>query len=452
MSEEVDNSDQLEDSVAALINSLRISNVKSRNIECNTEEYPLTDKVGFVKLPCGHQRSPDYIVAWFKYYLKQSETEFTCPAYQESQKKTCGRKVSYHDTCKLIPLTPKQREFLEENLAILAARRLCDFKPCPGCRSHVERQDQKNLCVRCTLCTANMKRTYYFCWQCRREWKGPHNNAVRCGNNGCGEKVVAPDPLVKCNPEFKQEKLRIEGDDIYPTKDKSPDRKRLALLINNVEFEYLSDRTGADKDEWSMERLLKALGYTVFTLTNLTAQGMTDAVQDFAKREEHVQSDSCFLVFMSHGNEKGISGISTEDRKEDIFSTDEIFKALNTPNCAGLRDKPKIILIQACRGGEDGCVEVTDSIPLNSKRTEHREKDFCCLRSCTPDTVSYRSKENGSHFIQDIVEIFNQHSHQEHIEELFRKVLKKFKEKHPDQMPCKDRTTLSKRFYLFPGL
>jgi len=54
-------------------------------------------------------------------------------------------------------------------------------------------------------------------------------------------------------------------------KDKSPDRKRLALLINNVEFEHINDRTGADKDERRMERLLKGLGYTVVTLRDLTA-------------------------------------------------------------------------------------------------------------------------------------------------------------------------------------
>lgn len=59
---------------------------------------------------------------------------------------------------------------------------------------------------------------------------------------------------------------------IYPIKDKSPDRKRLALLINNVEFKNLSDRTGADKDELSMEVLLKGLGYTVITLRDLSAQ------------------------------------------------------------------------------------------------------------------------------------------------------------------------------------
>ncbi|XP_042583014.1 caspase a-like [Cyprinus carpio] len=411
------------------------------------------ERVDFVALPCGHRMPADYVVAWFKYYLKQEKkTEFSCPRVHV-QGKSCSKNLSYQDMCRLIPLTDKQREFLEENLAALVARRLFDFNPCPGCQSHVERRDRGNLCVHCTICTANLKRNYYFCWNCRREWKGPANNGVRCDNDGCGQRVRTSDPLIPCKPEFKKKMLQEMGDDIYPLKDKSQDRKRLALLINNVDFKNLNYRTGADKDELSMEVLLKGLGYTVITLRDLSAQGMHAAMRDFAQREEHDKSDSCFVVLMSHGDAKGICGVfdSIED-EEDVFQAEEIFNCLNTPNCAGLKDKPKIILIQACRGGKKGSVIVQDAVSRRNRAKEHIEKEFCCLRSCTPDTVSYRDKEKGSDFIQDTVEIFNQHAHQDDIEELFRKVIKKFKESHPDQLPCKERITLSKKFYLFPGL
>ncbi|CAM4516160.1 unnamed protein product [Leuciscus chuanchicus] len=356
----------------------------------------------------------DYVVAWFKYFLKQKKTEFSCPGFNAVQRKTCGEKLSYQDICRLIPLTDKQREFLEENLAALVAKRLFDFKACPGCQSHVERRDRSNLCVNCTICTANLKRTYYFCWNCRREWKGPANNAVRCDNNGCGQKARTSDPLKPCKPEIKKEILR-KAEDIYPMKDKSPDRKRLALLINNVEFKHINDRTGADKDELSMEILLKGLGYTVVTLRDLTAQGMRAALQDFARREEHVQSDSCFVVLMSHGDASGISGVFdsfSSDDEEDILPRDEIFNSLNTPNCAGLRDKPKIILIQACRGDKDGSVDVPDSVPRNRRRKEHREKDFCCLMSSTPgpigktDTPTQRLEQAKEREIEENIKFF----------------------------------------------
>ncbi|XP_052008026.1 caspase-23 [Xyrauchen texanus] len=455
MAEEDDNWDNYSED-SALENVFRKLRFQIPTSDRNLEERSQDGNVdSSVALPCGHQMPTDYVVAYFKYYIKKKETAFTCPWYNEREKKNCGAKLSYQEVCGLIQLTTKQREFLEENLAALAARRLFDFKACPGCQSHVERRDKRNLCVCCTVCTANMNRTYHFCWNCRSEWKGAVQNAVCCGNNDCGKKGILTDLLVKCKPEFKKEKMKNERDDIYLTKDKSLQRKRLALLINNVEFEYLNTRTGAEEDERSMEKLLNALDFTVVTLRDLTAQGMSAAMRDFAQREEHFQSDSCFVVFMSHGNGRGIAGtsfINNSNGEEDIFLIEDIFNFLNTPNCAGLRDKPKIILIQACRGGNDGSIIVQDSVPVNKVKKEHIEKDFCCLRSSTPDTVAYRHTKNGSDFIQDIAKVFNQHAHHDHIEELFRKVLKMFKEKHPDQMPCKDRTTLSKKFYLFPGL
>lgn len=94
---------------------------------------------------------------------------------------------------------------------------------------------------------------------------------------------------------------------------------------------------------------------------------MRAAMQDFARREEHDQSDSCFVVLMSHGDASGICGVFdsfSSDDEEDILPRDDIFNSLNTPNCAGLRDKPKIILIQACRGGELQNIMVENKVTL----------------------------------------------------------------------------------------
>ncbi|KAL2079326.1 hypothetical protein ACEWY4_025070 [Coilia grayii] len=303
-----------------------------------------------------------------------------------------------------------------------------------------------------------MGRAYQFCWQCQWEWRGPYFNAMRCANVGCGQMKIsqpqATSSLKLCRPDFKRKKFQSEKDDIYLSLDKSETRTRLALIINNVEFEHISDRSGAEIDECSMRILLELLGYTVVTLRDLTSQGMEAALEDFSRRGEHLGSDSCFVVLMSHGTQEGICGVSYSDDQEDqdILPVSSIFRHLNTPGCPALRDKPKVILIQACRGGEDGSVLVADSAPMARPRKQHREKDFICMRSCTPDTVSYRDPRKGSVFIQTVVDTLNNHAHEEHIEELLRKVQKTFKDKYPDQMPCKDRTTLLKKFYLFPGL
>lgn len=89
---------------------------------------------------------------------------------------------------------------------------------------------------------------------------------------------------------------------------------------------------------------------------------MEKAVKDFAQRQEHAYSDSTFVVIMSHGKRDAILGVhyNASSNPSDTFLTDKIYHCLNTENCPGLRDKPKVILIQACRGG----TKMTEKIQL----------------------------------------------------------------------------------------
>lgn len=49
-------------------------------------------------------------------------------------------------------------------------------------------------------------------------------------------------------------------------------RTRLALIICNKDFDYLSKRDGAEIDILGMQDLLESLGYSVVVKENLTAQ------------------------------------------------------------------------------------------------------------------------------------------------------------------------------------
>lgn len=72
----------------------------------------------------------------------------------------------------------------------------------------------------------------------------------------------------------------------------------------------------------------------------------------FAARSEHRSSDSTFLVFMSHGLLDGICGTRHADKSPDVLPYDTIFRVFNNRHCLSLKDKPKVIIVQACRGGE----------------------------------------------------------------------------------------------------
>ena len=60
-----------------------------------------------------------------------------------------------------------------------------------------------------------------------------------------------------------------------------------------------------------------------------------------------IDHPSVVLVFMSHGNERGIYGIDSE-----IVEVEEIKEMFSGKNCPQLAGKPKIMIFQACRGGK----------------------------------------------------------------------------------------------------
>ncbi|KAK2525593.1 caspase-1 [Columba livia] len=258
-----------------------------------------------------------------------------------------------------------------------------------------------------------------------------------------------------------------EGDQIYPIHLPRETRTRRALLICNIEFEHLSRRNGAEVDVVGMTKLLEGLGYVVDTHYNLTSQGMATVMKDFADREEHWTSDSTFLVFMSHGLRAGLCGTKSKDETTDILSLDTIYQKFNNQNCRALLGKPKVVIIQACRGGKRGSVLVSDSadpaapapgsadafpegLEAEGIREVHLESDFATLHASTPDTLSWRSTEKGTIFIQVLIEQFRNHACDSNLQEIFRKVQHAF-EKFPRQLPSLERTTLLRKFYLFPG-
>ncbi|NWW45691.1 CASP1 protein, partial [Pedionomus torquatus] len=254
---------------------------------------------------------------------------------------------------------------------------------------------------------------------------------------------------------------------IYPIYLPKETRTRRALLICNIEFEHWSYRKGATADVEGMTKLLEGLGYMVDIHFNLTSQGMAAVMMDFAGHKDHCTSDSTFLVFMSHGVRAGLCGVKTSDGTTDILSLDTIYETFNNKNCPVLLGKPKVLIIQSCRGGKVGSVLISDSkdpavfthaaadsiaagLEDDAVIEVHVESDFATLHSSTPDTVSWRHPEKGSVFLQHLIEQFRNHACNSDLQEIFRKVQYSFR-KFPRQLPSQERSTMLRKFYLFPG-
>ncbi|XP_057185310.1 uncharacterized protein LOC130551597 [Triplophysa rosa] len=132
------------------------------------------------ELSCGDITGPDTLTDYCRIQLTDGKAELICPV--------CGDVWSYSEVRKLAKLTLEEQKFFEETLANNATRKEVDIKNCPGCNWFIERTDSANICVECTVCSARNGKTFEFCWQCEREWKGHRPRSDRCDNEACSNR------------------------------------------------------------------------------------------------------------------------------------------------------------------------------------------------------------------------------------------------------------------------
>ena len=73
---------------------------------------------------------------------------------------------------------------------------------------------------------------------------------------------------------------------------------------------------------------------------------MKEILQQEKEQESHKVADAFILFIMSHGSQGMVYGTDGEPLSID----DDIISVFDSCNCPALKNKPKIIFIQACQG------------------------------------------------------------------------------------------------------
>ncbi|XP_054457080.1 probable E3 ubiquitin-protein ligase RNF144A-A [Anoplopoma fimbria] len=144
------------------------------------------------KMSCGHAVTPMSLTDWCSHLLDQGECRFVCG------QTNCSVEWKFEEVCKMALLTPGEMKYFEDKMFSNGAKAFLNIKSCPGCNCNVVRTDLSDLSVKCTVCTADKKRRYLFCWQCLKEWKGPAPRSDCCENVDC----QSPPAILKSCPDI----------------------------------------------------------------------------------------------------------------------------------------------------------------------------------------------------------------------------------------------------------
>ncbi|XP_052891652.1 caspase-14-like [Anopheles moucheti] len=211
-------------------------------------------------------------------------------------------------------------------------------------------------------------------------------------------------------------------------------KKAYVLVFHHNNFKINKfNREGSSKDMRKIEEILRYYRCDSPDINeNKTVRDVRRKMEKISKKD--FTEYSCLIVFiMSHGNEQ--DSIMAYDG--DMYSLQSDIVEHCTSNRT-LNDKPKMFVVQACRGDA--------KIVADATRSMSHKIDIIAFQSSYQGTVSFRHETHGSFFIQAFLQLLHDNNQQSIVvvnEELNRE----FKAKHILQTPTMTSTLQKKLIF-----
>ncbi|XP_043294195.1 caspase-6 isoform X2 [Cervus elaphus] len=231
-------------------------------------------------------------------------------------------------------------------------------------------------------------------------------------------------------------------------------RRGIALIFNHERFFWhltLPERRGTSADRDNLRRRFSDLGFEVKCFDDLRAEELLLKIHE-ASTASHVDADCFLCVFLSHGEGNHIYAY---DAKIEIQTLTGLFKG---DKCQSLVGKPKIFIIQACRGSQhDVPVIPLDAVDHGTHRLDANltqvdaasvytlpaGADFLMCYSVAEGYYSHRETVNGSWYIQDLCEMLGKFGSSLEFTELLTLVNRKVSQRRVDF--CRDPSAIGKK-------
>lgn len=199
-----------------------------------------------------------------------------------------------------------------------------------------------------------------------------------------------------------------------------PDTPGILLIINQYEFEWetdpklnhllpekkLDDRKGTEKDVQALEATFSKFNYRITVKHNLNHENILREIKNVIKIVSRLDC-SLFVAILSHGIEGcvyGSNSIPVEVR--DI-------KSIFYDHADNLLGKPKVLIIQACQGGNLQIARSNNAMQLQSDSPALIPNQAVVIPPCSDFLIAWSTVEGyaslrhilkGTWFIQTLCE------------------------------------------------
>jgi len=202
----------------------------------------------------------------------------------------------------------------------------------------------------------------------------------------------------------------------------------IALIVNFEKFTSnigYKNRQGSRVDEQNLTALFKEFGFNVDVQRNLNQLDTYKTLDSLSKNPDLETAEMLIICILSHGHNGEI--VCSDGR---VLKTEQILRKFNNEYCPQLRGKPKFFIFQACRGEDidygsrrrtvsDGREEMDAAIiapeQIQKSLPEYKDpvwEDFLIAYSTLPGYVSQRDIYRGTWFIESLVDVFMNYSHE----------------------------------------
>ncbi|GFO38603.1 caspase-3-like [Plakobranchus ocellatus] len=184
--------------------------------------------------------------------------------------------------------------------------------------------------------------------------------------------------------------VRHSGQHPSEVYDMSTTTRGLALIINNEDFENFSKRSGSSLDVTNLYNMFHYIGFKVTIQRNKTAEEMKTLLRQFSQHKLLGTVSALALVILTHGGSNdclfGTDGtFSRCGPVSGTFITKmDIIHMFKGSICRSMEGKPKLFIVQACRGEEENSAQCYQTA---AKRAGLPTKHNVRLRSDAPSVT-----------------------------------------------------------------